>query len=93
MKLTGVTSVYTAYQSSNSVSKQKNQTTETQKDTVAISSEARTFQMAMRALNNAPDVRSEIVDPLKARIDSGTYNVSNEDLADSMVDRFFSARQ
>ena len=93
MKLTGVTSVYTAYQSSNATPKQKSQITESQKDTIAISGEARTFQMTMQALNNVPDVRSEIVDPLKSKMESGAYTVSNEALADSILDRFFSARQ
>ena len=36
-----------------------------------------------------PDVREELVQSLKARIENGTYNVSGEEIADLMIRRAF----
>jgi negative regulator of flagellin synthesis FlgM len=40
-------------------------------------------------LAQIPDVREDIVAALKARIDTGTYNISSEDIADLMVRRAY----
>jgi flagellar biosynthesis anti-sigma factor FlgM len=40
-------------------------------------------------LAQLPEVREDIVAALKARVDSGTYNVSSEEIADLMVRRAF----
>jgi len=38
-------------------------------------------------VDGLPDIREEQVQALKARIESGTYNVSSEDIADLIVRR------
>ena len=43
-------------------------------------------------LAQLPEVREDIVAALKARIDTGTYNVSSEEIADLMVRRAFADR-
>ena len=58
-------------------------------DTVEISKEAKTFQVAKTAMANVSDVRSEKVARLKAAIEEGTYNVSGKDIADKLVERYF----
>ena len=40
-------------------------------------------------LAQLPEVREDIVAALKARIDTGTYNVSSEEIADLMVRRAY----
>ncbi len=40
-------------------------------------------------LDESPDVREDLVQAIKARIESGTYHVSGEDIADLMVRRAF----
>ena len=40
-------------------------------------------------LAEMPEVREDIVAALKARIDTGTYNVSSEEIADLMVRRAY----
>ena len=58
-------------------------------DTVEISKEAKTFQVAKTTMANVSDVRSEKVARLKAAIEEGTYNVSGKDIADKLVERYF----
>jgi flagellar biosynthesis anti-sigma factor FlgM len=43
-------------------------------------------------LAELPEVREDIVAALKARVDSGTYNVSSEEIADLMVRRAYADR-
>lgn len=40
-------------------------------------------------LAEMPDVREDVVAAIKARIDTGTYNVSSEEIADLMVRRAY----
>lgn len=54
-------------------------------DAVQISSIGKDIQTAKQAVANAPDVREDLVAPLKARIEAGTYSVSAEQLADKLL--------
>jgi negative regulator of flagellin synthesis FlgM len=54
---------------------------------IEVSSTAQEVQQVRRIVNNLPDVREERVAALKAQIESGTYNVSGEDIADLMIRR------
>jgi len=47
---------------------------------------------AQEALSKVPDVRQDIVDELKAKIESGQYQVSGEEIADMMVRRWAADR-
>lgn len=58
-------------------------------DTVEISSAAKTFQVARQAVASASDVRAEKVAKLKAAIEKGTYSVSGKDVADKLVEKYF----
>lgn len=57
-------------------------------DVVSISSAGKDVQAAKAAVEAAPDVRTELTDSIKARINAGTYNVSAEDFADKLVEKF-----
>ncbi len=39
------------------------------------------------AVNAAPDIRTSLVNTLKAQVESGTYHVSSADIADQIVRR------
>jgi flagellar biosynthesis anti-sigma factor FlgM len=54
-------------------------------DTVKISDRSRLIMRATELASLAPDVRSEKVADLTARIAAGTYNVSSRDVADSII--------
>jgi negative regulator of flagellin synthesis FlgM len=60
--------------------------------TVEISAAAMELLQVQKAVEAAPDAREELVAELQAKIDSGTYNVSAEDIADLMVRRAYADR-
>lgn len=57
-------------------------------DQLQISDTGKGIQTAKQAVANAPDIRLEITAPIKAAINSGTYNVSGESFAEKLVDRY-----
>ncbi len=58
------------------------------RDAVEISGLGKDLQVARQAVKNAPDVREDLVASIKARIDSGEYNVSAESFADKLMKKF-----
>lgn len=58
------------------------------RDAVEISSQGKDFQFAKQAVADAPDVRAEMVEPLKASVQNGSYNVSDSDLADKLLEKY-----
>ena|ERR1051326_2162634 len=55
--------------------------------TVEISTSAQEIQQVKRMVNQLPDVREDRVRALKAQVESGTYHVSGEDIADLIIRR------
>jgi len=51
------------------------------KDDVKISSVGKDFTIAMNALKDVPDIRMDKVNEISAKIASGEYNVSGNDIA------------
>lgn len=45
------------------------------------------IEVARKAISNTPDIREDIVNELKAKIESGQYNVSGADIAEMMIRR------
>lgn len=62
-------------------------TAESPAATVTLSDAAQTISQAKQAVAAAPDIREDLVSSLKAKIDSGTYNVSSSDIAEMMLRR------
>ena len=54
-------------------------------DGVEISNIGKEIQVAKQAVANAPDVRAELVEPIKAAVKNGTYAVSAEKFADKLI--------
>jgi negative regulator of flagellin synthesis FlgM len=54
-------------------------------DTVVISDTAKRIQEAQSKIQSIPDVRTEKVAELKARIENGTYEINPDKIADKMI--------
>lgn len=54
------------------------------KDRIEISSSAKQFQVAFAAIKNQPEVRTDLIEELKAKVENGEYRVSAEDIVDAM---------
>lgn len=57
-------------------------------DRVEISQFGKDFRIAKQAVAEAPDVREELVNSVKARIKAGTYSVSNDELAAKLAEKY-----
>ena len=56
-------------------------------DALRISGESKLKQRAMQAAKQSPDVRTDKIDALKARISAGTYTVSNDEVAERIIEQ------
>lgn len=54
-------------------------------DRIDVSEKAKVLQKAKNAVDASPDVREEKVSSLKKAIDEGSYNVSSEEVAESLI--------
>ncbi|MBM7561318.1 flagellar biosynthesis anti-sigma factor FlgM [Fusibacter tunisiensis] len=88
MKITNLNSVASAFKAYNKTAKKPEAVGKTgvAADKVEISSKARDIQVAMKALSEIPESRSEKVEAIKTQISQGTYKPS----ADELVDKLFS---
>ncbi|BBB28638.1 flagellar biosynthesis anti-sigma factor FlgM [Neptunomonas japonica] len=57
-----------------------------QKDTVELSDTVKVMQAADAKIANTPDVDSERVASIKAAIDSGSYKIDAQQVAEKMID-------
>ncbi|WP_026517171.1 flagellar biosynthesis anti-sigma factor FlgM [Butyrivibrio sp. MC2021] len=58
------------------------------RDTVSFSSIGKDIQVAKQAVSEVPNIREDVVAPLKAAIKNGTYDVSGEAFADKLLAKF-----
>ena len=70
------------------VNKVSSKETVSQTDKVEISQAGMDYQVAKQAVKGATDIRFDIVNDIKERLANGTYNVSDEDLADKLLAKF-----
>ncbi len=55
------------------------------KDQLTLSNEGQTFQKVLSAMEQLPDIREDKVKDVKQRVDSGTYQIDNEKVAEKMM--------
>jgi negative regulator of flagellin synthesis FlgM len=55
--------------------------------TVSLSPQAQEIQRVRQTVAALPETRDELVASLKAKVDSGTYNVSSSDIAEMILRR------
>lgn len=58
------------------------------RDQLQISSKGKDIQTAKNAVTNAPDIREEVVAPLKKAINAGTYEVSGDQFAQKLFEKY-----
>jgi len=64
-------------------------------DEVKISKEAMDFQLVMKAAKaarNVPDIREEVIAPIKEKLDNNTYEVDSSNIADKLLARKFNIK-
>ncbi len=92
MRVDAYNAITKVYQSSN-VKKQNKAGKAGLSDKLEISQAGRDYQVAKKAVSQAPDIREDKVSQLKAAIDSGTYQVSNSTFADVLLDKYYSSME
>lgn len=71
--------------------KVKKESTAVFKDQLQISSMGRDFQIAKSAVYGASDVREDVVASLKKTVRSGNYDVSGEQFAQKIIEKYQSS--
>ncbi len=56
------------------------------KDELELSTKAKEYQIAIKAFNKLPEIREDLVNDLKSKIQQGSYNVSGEEIADKIIE-------
>ena len=87
MRIEAYTQVQQIYQSQKASKVQKTGNV-AKSDKVQISSFGRDIQVAKAAVAGSPDVREELTAPIKAKIQNGTYEVSNTSFADKLLKKY-----
>lgn len=82
-----ITGVYGTHKSVGRI--EKTGSVSSKKDVVSISNEAKDFQIVNRALRDVPDIRQSKVNELRDILESGSYNVSGQDVAGKVIDSIF----
>lgn len=90
MRIDTLNKVSQLYQS-NSTKKLTKSSSSSSTDKLEISQAGKEYQIAKKAVSAAPDVRMDKVNDIKSRMDSGTYNVSAEEVANKLVEGLFNS--
>lgn len=88
MRIDAYNKVAQLYQSSNTKKTVKVNGLEAS-DQVEISRIGKEYQVAKQAITGTPDVRMEKVNEIKKRMESGTYNVTMEEVADKILSSYY----
>ena len=75
-------------QSVSKINKVSKRGTVSQTDKLEISQAGKDYQVAKQAVKEASDIRVDLVNDIKERLANGTYNVSDEDFADKLLERY-----
>ena len=87
MRIDAYAQVQQLYGSKNTHKVQK-ETQTSFRDQLQISSKGKDIQTAKNAVANAPDIREEVVAPLKKAINAGTYEVSGDQFAQKLFEKY-----
>ena len=75
-------------QSVSKINKVSKKGTVSQTDKLEISQAGKDYHVAKQAVKEASDIRVDLVNDIKERLANGTYNVSDEDFADKLLERY-----
>lgn len=87
MRIDAYNAISQVYQTSVSKTAGKNKGKGALSDSLHISGMAKDYQTAKSAVVAAPDIRQEKVAEIKAMMEKGTYSVSNEALAEKILNQ------
>ena len=88
MRVDAYTQVQQLYNSSKKAVKTPATSAVNKSDQIQISSIGKDFQTAKAAVNASSDVREDVIAPLKAGIQSGSYYVSGESFAEKLIQKY-----
>lgn len=87
MRIEAMSEISQMYQA-NGTKRKPGKSAVSSKDTVEISGFGRELQVAKQAIAQAPDIREDKVQEIKASMANGTYNVPMGALADKLLNGF-----
>ena len=88
MRIDAYNQIAQLYGVSKTARTQKAQGTASVSDQVSISQAGRDYQIAKKAVSEASDIREDKVALLKNMVDSGQYEVSGDDFASKLLERY-----
>ena len=88
MRIDAYNQVNMIYKTTGTAQKKKTVKTSGTEDKLEISQFGRDYQIAKAAVAASPDIREELTAPIKAKIQNGTYEVSNESFADKLLKKY-----
>jgi negative regulator of flagellin synthesis FlgM len=94
-KISGINQIYKANKVDGKKAVTETVSTSGKKDQVLISKEAMDFQTvlkSMKQLNNLPDIREDVINPIKEKLENGSYTVDSKSLADKIISGGFNKK-
>lgn len=94
-KIGGVNQVYKANKVDSKRAVTEAASASNKKDQVQISKEAMDFQTVLKSvkqLNSLPDIREDIISPIKEKLDNGSYSVDSKSLAEKILSSGFNKK-
>ena len=85
MNINRINSIYQTYNKSKIKNVNKAAATSNAKDVADISSIGKDFQTAFRAAMSADDVREDLVNDIKDKMDKGEYEMDTDALVDKII--------
>jgi negative regulator of flagellin synthesis FlgM len=94
-KIGGVNQIYKANKIDTKKAVSETSSTSIKKDQVQISKEAMDFQTVLKSvkqLNNLPDIREDVISPIKEKLENGSYSVDSKTVADKILSGGFNKK-
>ncbi|MCM1252811.1 MAG: flagellar biosynthesis anti-sigma factor FlgM [Clostridium sp.] len=88
MRVEAYTQVQQLYNNSKKAVKTPVTASGSKSDQIQISSIGKDFQSAKAAVNASSDIREDVIAPLKAEIQNGSYFVSGESFAERLLQKY-----
>jgi negative regulator of flagellin synthesis FlgM len=88
MRIDAYNQIQQIYGSQKASSYEKKNTSASFADKLQLSQAALDSTVAKKALSDVPDVRQDLVDSLKEKIDYGTYDVDIDDFASKLLEKY-----
>lgn len=90
MRVDAYNQITQIYQTTNAKVKSTNKK-EKASDSLELSQTGKDYQIAKQAAKDAPDIREDKVNQLKEQLKSGTYQVTGEEFAEKILERYFNS--